>query len=160
MHAKRSLPVVIAVAVVVLVAAGFAVIHFMNAHSHAQPGDCVTVSSDAVVTTANCAEAAYQVGKVLPSAGEACPGGEESDYYEVTESSGQKMCLMPKVTEGSCFELDGTFGKKKDCAGEYAAKVTKVVAGKADESACGEGGGALVFAEPPTTVCLNLPQTQ
>lgn len=157
-HAKRSRPIVLVVAVVVLIAAGFAVMHFTKAHSHAKAGDCVTVQNDTDVAAADCAGAAYQVGKVLAGAGEACPGGEESDYYEVTDPSGRKMCLLPKVAEGACFELDGTFGQK-NCTGEHAAKVVKVVAGKADESACGEGG-ALVFAEPPTTMCLHLPQTQ
>jgi hypothetical protein len=158
MHAKtarRSVLIVTAVAV------GFAVFHFTKAHSHAQQGDCVTVSNDTDVTAANCggADATYKVGKVLASAGEACPGGDDSDYYEVTEPSGQKMCLMPKVVEGNCFDLDGTFGQKPDCTGESTAKVTKVVAGKVDESACGDGG-ALVFAEPPTTVCLSIQQMQ
>ncbi|GAB2813488.1 LppU/SCO3897 family protein [Lentzea nigeriaca] len=160
--AKRSLPVLIAVAVVVLVAVGFAVLHFTKAQSHAQPGDCVTVSNDTDVAAANCGGTGsmYKVGKVLASASESCPGGEDSDYYEVTDGAGQKMCLMPKVAEGTCLELDGTFGVKQDCTGEYAAKVTKVVAGKADEAACGDSGEAMVFAEPPTTVCLSIPQAQ
>lgn len=160
MRAKRSLPVLVAVAAVVLVAVTFVVIHFTSAHSHAQQGDCVKVSDDGV-TAADCggADAKYQVGKVLASAGETCPGGEDSDYYEVADA-GKTMCLMPKAAEGSCFQLDGTFGQQQDCTGEYAAKVAKVVAGKADEAACGEGGGALVFAEPPTTMCLSIPQTQ
>lgn len=163
--AKRFLPIVIAVAAIVLAAAGFAVAHFANAHSHAQQGtqtrqgSCVKVSND-VVTTANCggADATHQVGKVLAGAGESCPGGEDSDYYEVTDS-GTKMCLLPKVVEGTCFELDGTFGRTPDCSSEYSARVTEVVAGKADEAACGEGG-ALVFAEPPTTMCLSIPRTR
>jgi hypothetical protein len=165
MHAKSrklSLPILVAVALVVLVAVGFAVLHFTKAHSHAQPGDCVTVSNDTEVAAANCGGTGsmYRVGKVLASATESCPGGEDSDYYEVTDASGQKMCLMPKVAEGTCFELDGTFSLKQDCKGDTAARVTKVVAGKADEAACGDGNEVLVFAEPPTTVCLVVPQAQ
>ena len=162
MRSKRSVLIVGAVAVVVLAAVGFAVLFFTNGQSQAQQGDCVAVSNGSDVAAASCgaAEAMYKVGKVLASDGEACPGGEESDYYEVTDSAGKKMCLIPKVVEGACLELDGTMGQKQDCKGEDVAKVTKVVAGNADESACGDEGGALVFAEPPTTVCLSVAQKQ
>jgi hypothetical protein len=86
------------------------------------------------------------------------PAGEDGDCYEVTDA-GRKMRLTPRAAAGSCVPLDGTFGQQQNCAGAY----TEVVAGKADEAACGEGGeggGALVFAEPPTTMCLSIPRTR
>jgi hypothetical protein len=43
---------------------------------------------------------------------------------------------------------------KAACGGPEVLKVAKVVSGKADDAACGEGTVPLKFAEPATTYCL------
>jgi hypothetical protein len=131
-------------------------------------GDCVQVVEggrfDAEVERVDCGAqtALYEVGVYLDSADEACPAGSYSEYRQ---SGGRqqeyKLCLMINAAEGDCLSvpmISAGEEKKVACASDEAnLRITKVVEGTADESACGAGAAedARVYPQPKRTVCTG-----
>ncbi len=148
-------------AAVVLVGGFFAIRYFVTKGSTASAGDCVSVNmqSDerADLKTLDCGDdkASYQVGKVLDKADAVCP--EEGLYTEVTPASGaagQKLCLLPNMSEGACYKPDeGTGFVKGACTGPEAIKVTKVIKDSTDLTKCPDSAG-MSYPEPAITYCL------
>jgi hypothetical protein len=136
--------------------------HFTNDVAQAKAGECAKVTGteskpDYSAVACDSADANVIVAKALASTSESCNG----DYLEFTTTSRRgpdaKLCLMPKWNEGECYNLDQkdvAMPAKATCGTPETLKVAKVVTGKADDAACGEGAAALKFAEPPTTYCL------
>ncbi len=93
---------------------------------------------------------------MLGSTTEKCGGG----YDEYTETARRgpdsKICLVPNVVEGACYEDPATSSKmgmaKTECkAGTI--KVVKKADGVVDESLCAESS-PLTYTEPKLTLCL------
>lgn len=125
-----------------------------------EAGDCVGVTSQtetsAEVEGLDCDadRASYKVGKVVEGSDASCP--EEGLYTEVAQGdSGTKLCLLPNMVEGACYQPDeaGTGFVKSKCAGPETIKVTKVVQGSTDLEACPDSAG-MSYPEPPVTYCL------
>jgi hypothetical protein len=153
-------------ALVVIAAAVIAVLYFTSGDKSAggaAVGDCVRITSvneaNADVVGVGCADRAamFTVGKRLTNSNESCPtenyqkGGVGGDY---------KLCLVPNLKEGECFAgLDAGPDKlvRADCGSQAQLKVTKVIAGRADETACGTEDFPMVYPEPQTTFCLGTP---
>jgi hypothetical protein len=129
-------------------------------------GDCIKVNSaaanDADIEVVDCSspDAVYKVGSVLYDASADCP----SDSYDQYTHTGKytvefALCLMLNAEQGDCFSnlttsSDAT-AKVSCSASDAEGKVTKVVNGKASESACpSDTGLALVYPEPGETICL------
>ncbi|MEV0680933.1 hypothetical protein AB0I60_30900 [Actinosynnema sp. NPDC050436] len=151
-----------ALAVVVLVAGFFAIRYFVNNSAVASAGDCVSLTGQsdnrADVNNLDCGDdkASYKVGKVLEAADAVCP--EEGLYTEVSPTGGvgdgYKLCLLPNMTEGSCYKPDeGTGFVKGDCTGPETIKVTKVIKDSTDLAKCPDSAG-MSYPEPAVTYCL------
>ncbi|MFI9010382.1 hypothetical protein ACIGNX_24415 [Actinosynnema sp. NPDC053489] len=156
----------ILIAVLVLVLLGiiaFGVWSLTRGGSHAEAGDCVSVSAQqddrADVETQDCStdQASFKVGKVLDASDATCP--EDGLYTEIVPTDdagdGYKLCLLPNMVEGGCYKADeGTGFVKTACSGPETIKVTKVVKGSADLAACPDGAG-MAYPEPAVTYCLE-----
>jgi hypothetical protein len=130
-----------------------------------QVDDCVKDKSrsanDAELQPIDCAspEAIYRVAKRLDSATAKCPDGDYDVYTETGIGDGLAWCLMLNAKQGDCFvhmtEVN-TPTARADC-GSAEFKTTKVLNGEAKESACPSEDTvvALVYPEPPTTICLE-----
>jgi len=146
----------------------FAFNYFTSDAAQAKAGDCANVTgttSEPNFKTVDCGspEANYVIGKTLKTS-ESCPGKESYDEYIETQRRGPstKLCLMPKLEQGACYPDTKTnaMGYPKGTCKSGEIKVTKVVTGKAEETACpsSETSGALTFPEPATTYCIEAVQ--
>lgn len=156
----------LAVGLVVIAAAVTAVLYFTGGDTPAggaSVGDCVRITSvkeaNADVVGVGCADRAamFMVGKRLTNSGETCP---TENYQKAGVGGDYKLCLVPNLKEGECFAgLDAGPDKlvRADCGGQAELKVTKVIPGKSDESACGTEDFPMVYPEPLTTFCLGTP---
>jgi hypothetical protein len=131
-------------------------------------GDCLKVTSfsqrftaDNFPTKIDCGDLSANVKIALrfDDLNATCPGKQL--YDELTlDRPATKFCLMVNAKEQDCLANDasGTGYLKLLCSDPSAkAKVTKVVAGTADDKLCGDTGGALSYPEPPTTYCFGPP---
>jgi hypothetical protein len=161
---KKGLPKWLTGIIAAVVVAGgvLAYNYFTNDVAQAKAGDCAKVTGteskpEYAAVACDSADANVTVAKALASTSDSCNG----DYLEFTTTSRRgpdaKLCLMPKWKEGECYNLDqkdAAMPAKATCGAPETLKVAKVVTGKADDAACGEGSMALKFAEPATTYCL------
>lgn len=165
---KRGLPtwVVVGVAGLVLGAAVFVVFKVLSkdSASKAEPGECIKVKSAAEknpeIEPIDCADsiAVFKVAKKLDNDSDQCPTGGYSKYTQSGRGSDFALCLMLNAKEGDCFANFEQPAKlaRVDCAGADL-KITRVVAGKTDETACDTASTPLVYPEPPTTFCIGKP---
>jgi hypothetical protein len=161
---KRGIVSRILTAVIGLVVAGvvvYGINYFTSDAAQSKAGDCAsltgtTTSPDFKTVDCGSAEANYTIGKVLGSLSESC--GENYDEYTESARRGpdSKLCLVPNLVEGSCYEDSGTqMGYPAvDCSKSGALKLVKLVKGSVDESACGDAV-PLTYAEPKTTFCFT-----
>ncbi|GGP57894.1 LppU/SCO3897 family protein [Saccharothrix coeruleofusca] len=162
---RRATKLGIVVASVVVVAIG--AMFFFISRTSPGVGDCAEPRSksrdDYDLVKVDCAapKAAYKVGYSETSVNPRCPDG---DYFADTGRSGRKStrklrkCFMLNVNEGECLKLDTYRAAKlysKVACGPSVEKVTKVVRGKADATACAAPATPRVYSEPATTVCLT-----
>ncbi|MBB5807322.1 hypothetical protein F4560_007090 [Saccharothrix ecbatanensis] len=149
-------------AVVVIAAVAYGVRYLTNDAATAEAGDCVGVAAEADgradVTTLDCDadKASFKVGKVLEATDDSCP--EEGIYTEIVPNGavgdGYKLCLIPNMAEGSCYGPAEASGFDKiECTGPETFKVTKVIQGSTDTTACPSGSG-MAYPEPAVTYCL------
>ncbi|MCC8247885.1 LppU/SCO3897 family protein [Saccharothrix luteola] len=156
----RILTAIIGIAVAGVVVYG--INYFTSDAAQSKAGDCASVTGTNTkpeFKTVDCgsAEANYTIGQVLDSTTAKCA----SEYYdEYTETARRgpdsKLCLVPNLVEGSCYDLDSTTQMgypAVDCGKAGTVKLVKLIKGSADESACGEGA-PLTFPEPKTTLCF------
>ncbi|MFL6143169.1 MAG: hypothetical protein ACJ72N_15045 [Labedaea sp.] len=166
---KRGKGRVLIVAVVlVVVAAGIIVTLIVNRNnpSKANAGDCIKVksasSTNADVEKIDCNDkaAVFKVAKKLGNDTDTCPT-PDYEKYEQSGGSGNAdfaLCLMLNAKEGDCFaEYDSPDKRARVDCGSAEVKVTKVVDGKADESACDQQSIPIAYPEPATTFCLAQP---
>jgi hypothetical protein len=152
-------------AVLGLIVAGavvYGINYFTSDAAQSKAGECASVTGttskpEFKVVDCGAAEANYTIGKVLGSTTESCNG----DYDEYTESARRgpdsKLCLVPNLVEGKCYEEGTGMGYPAvDCAKSGAVKLVKLVKGAVDEAACGEAT-PMTFPEPKTTFCFGLP---
>ncbi|WP_033442966.1 LppU/SCO3897 family protein [Saccharothrix sp. NRRL B-16314] len=149
-------------AVVVIAAVAYGVRYLTTDAASAEAGDCVGVAAEADgradVSTLDCDadEASFKVGKVLEAADDPCP--EEGVYTEIVPNGpvgdGYKLCLIPNMAEGACYgPAEGSGFDRIDCSGPETVKVTKVIRGSTDTTACPSGSG-MAYPEPAVTYCL------
>lgn len=159
---NKVLKIVIGLVVAALVVGG--VLWFnRNSASNAEVGDCIKVNSaeanDADVEKIDCAtdEGIYQVGAKLDSTTGDCPSEYYDKYTQTGDGSDFTLCLMLNLDKGDCINGIEEAGKVvvADCASAEAAVVEAL--DSADESACPEGSGPLVYPEPSPgrTLCLG-----
>ncbi|WP_447005402.1 LppU/SCO3897 family protein [Saccharothrix isguenensis] len=160
---SRILRAVLALVVAGAVIYGFN--YFTSDAAQSEAGDCASVTGttakpELAVVDCGAAEANYTIGKVLGSATESCRG----DYNEYTETNRRgpdsKLCLIPKLVEGSCYDpaTTGVGFAAVDCTKSGVVKVVKHLPGTMDEAACGEDE-PWVFPEPKLTVCFGAPDS-
>ncbi|MEU5695779.1 hypothetical protein [Actinosynnema sp. NPDC020468] len=151
------------IGVVVVVAVGYAINYFGSDAAQTKAGACASVTGTTVkpeYKTVDCgsAEANYTVGKVLDSTTASC-GGSYDEYTE-TQRRGPdtKLCLVPNLEEGGCYDLMNTLNmglKKVDCSGASVVKLVKKIKDVEDEAACAEVQATpLTFPEPKLTFCF------
>lgn len=159
--------ILIGVLVVLLIGVVVYGVRQLTGAATAEAGDCVTISAEtatdtgvtrADVETLDCAadQASFKVGKVLDEGDAGCP--EEGVYTEIVPNGevgdGYKLCLIPNMAEGACYGADeGSGFVRTECSGGDTFKVTKVVQGSADTTACPDGSG-MSYPEPAVTYCL------
>lgn len=160
---KKSIVTRIITAIIGIAVAGLVVYginYFTSDAAQSKAGDCAsltgtTTSPDFKTVDCGAAEANYTIGKVL-KLNESC-GGYYDEYTETARRGPDtKVCLVPIMTEGSCYELEGNqMGYPVvDCAKSGAYKLVKQVKGSDDESACADGA-PLTFPEPKLTLCFT-----
>jgi hypothetical protein len=167
------------IVLILLAAGGFALWNSLaNGAGSANVGDCLKATGPGPKTTefakADCAapDAAY---KYAVKSDQGCPS---ISYGYNTEKSGRysryRQCLMLNAKQGDCFKQSVGFptgqAEKVACSAGATYRVTKVVEATADASACGRNADsdatgddwthprALVYKEPPTTVCTDAPR--
>ncbi|WP_246257976.1 LppU/SCO3897 family protein [Amycolatopsis anabasis] len=167
---KGRLIGILIAAVVVIAAVVFGVVNFTNSAASAVAGDCLNVkefknnTEEPAKVDCNAPEANVKIGVKLDNSSDKCPG-EFYDTYSVSGKRSYKLCLMINAKQGECWSnLDtGTDGYQRvPCTDPKAdGKFVKVVPGTADEKACDgiDPVKALVYAQPPTTLCLTKPDT-
>ncbi|MFS8099993.1 hypothetical protein LFM09_22970 [Lentzea alba] len=152
----------IAVVFALVLLGGFVLNQLGDVAKAAQVGDCARITGaldNPKYQALDCASemANVKIAKILPWNEQKCPSGG-MDYSTYTGDS--TFCLMPNFVEGSCYGQDPESGiAKVDCTTKDAVKVAKVLSGKADRAACGDGRAA-VFPEPAVTFCLQRGDTQ
>lgn len=151
-------PVLAIVAVAVAAVGVLAFVNFTGGPK-AKAGECVAVTSGTEVVSTGCTagNARFRVGRVLTDSGANCPASDD-EYVQVVPSSGGKLCLLPNLVEGSCYQPadnDDSWGPSA-CTGEETIKVAKVIAAVGDGAECPDGDDvvSIVYPEPPTTYCL------
>lgn len=165
---RRPVRTWLIVGLVLVVAAAAGVVLYKlfsgNGVSNAEPGDCIKVNSvtekSANIDKIDCTDrvAVFKVAKKLASDKDPCPAEVYPKYMQTGRGGTFALCLMLNAKEGDCFANPNEPAKlaKVDCAGA-ALKVVKVVAGKADDSACDGKTNAVVYPEPATTFCIAQP---
>ncbi|GAB2988281.1 LppU/SCO3897 family protein [Saccharothrix stipae] len=140
-------------------AVGYGINYLTSDAAKSEAGQCASLTgttSKPDFKTVDCGstEANYTIGKVLGSTSESC-GGYYDEYTETGRGPDSKICLVPNMVEGSCYELEGNqMGYPVvDCAKSGAFKLVKQVKGSEDESACTDGA-PLTFPEPKMTLCF------
>jgi hypothetical protein len=153
--------------VIAAVAATFAIIHNQTSPDSSAAGDCLAIPEfkkgvEPDKAACDAPNANVKIGARLDSAGASCPTGDY-DEYSVSGSTDYKLCLTINAKEGDCLaDLAADAGQSKGyekvpCADPTAqAKLTKVVQGTADKSACGSDTGLpVVYSQPPATMCFT-----
>ncbi|MFC4852069.1 LppU/SCO3897 family protein [Actinophytocola glycyrrhizae] len=149
--------------------AAFVVVKLLNPPAPAySAGDCVQVVEggryDAAVEKVGCAEEAalYEVGVYLDDPDEECSSDAYSSYKQTGGNQQEyKLCLMINAAEGDCLRVPTiAMGEEKKvaCTSEEAnRKVTRVIEGTADQSACDPESAqdARVYPNPKRTVCIG-----
>jgi hypothetical protein len=147
-----------------------------DAASEAKVGDCLKATGPGPKTSAfaivSCTapDAAYKVA-VRGGRRDSCPDLTYGAYGEREgKRSGFTLCLMLNAKQGDCFQQTVDFptgqATKVACGAGATYRVTKVVEGTADKSACGRNAStgvsndfsrprALVYQTPPTTICTD-----
>ncbi|MBC6446940.1 LppU/SCO3897 family protein [Actinokineospora xionganensis] len=136
--------------------------YFSSDAAQAKAGECASVTGttakpDFKVVDCGAAEANYTIGKVLGSTSEKC-GGAYDEYTETARKGpDSKLCLVPNLVEGACYE-DPTTSKamgmaKTECKAG-AIKVVKKADGVVDEKLCTDSA-PLSYTEPKLTLCLT-----
>lgn len=160
---KKSVVVRILTAIVGIAVAGvviYGINYFTSDAAQSKAGECASLTGTTTkpdFKTVDCGstEANYTIGKVLGSTSESC-GGYYDEYTETARRGPDtKVCLVPNMVEGSCYELEGNqMGYPVvDCGKSGAFKLVKQVKGSEDESACTDGA-PLTFPEPKMTLCF------
>jgi hypothetical protein len=149
--------------------AAFVIVKVLNPPAPAySAGDCVRVVEggrfDAEVEQVDCAQdgALYEVGVYLEDPDQSCPAESYSSYQQTGGRQQEyKLCLVLNAEEGDCLDVPTiALGQEKQVActsDEANRKVTRVVEGTADESACDPEyvDEARVYPQPERTVCLG-----
>ncbi len=149
--------------------AAFVVVKVLNPPPPAySAGDCLQVVEggrfDAEVEQVDCGEQAalYEVGVYLDDPDASCPSDAYSEYRQTGGKQQEyKLCLMLNAAEGDCLDvpmISAGEEKKVACTSEDAnVRITRLIEGTADESACGAGAAedARVYPQPKRTVCLG-----
>jgi hypothetical protein len=163
---KKGIVARILTAIIGIVVAGvviYGINYFTSDAAQSKAGDCAsltgtTTKPDFKTVDCGAAEANYTIGKVLGSTSESC-GTEGYDEYTETARRGpdSKLCLVPILAEGKCYDIDSTNSQMGypavDCGKSGVYKLVKLVKGSADESACADAA-PLVYPEPKTTFCF------
>lgn len=160
---KKSVFVRILAAIAGLVVAGVVIYGFNYLTSDAaqsKAGDCASLTGTTTkpeFKTVDCgsAEANYTVGRVLGSPGESC-GGAYDEYSETARRGpDSKLCLVPNMVEGKCYQLEGNeMGYKSvDCTESGAFKLVEQVKDAGDDSACTDAL-PLSYPESKLTLCF------
>ncbi|MCT2582685.1 LppU/SCO3897 family protein [Actinophytocola gossypii] len=155
---KSKLIKVVSLVVVLLVVVGVALWLQGSSPSSAEVGDCIKINdvADADIETVDCAspDALYKVAVTQEDDGAQCPS---PSYLAYTESGRNELllCLSLNARTGDCVKLAENTYEKVDCsAPDVTFKVSKVVEGKEAPEECGDAAdNALVYPEPPTTIC-------
>ncbi|MFC8528968.1 hypothetical protein [Nocardia sp. NPDC057227] len=132
-----------------------------NIDFEASVGDCVTLGgtiNDATIAKASCGSRAsnYKViGKAPTSTG--CIG-DRDNYYAETVNSVQTgaLCLDIDWVVGGCMDVGGDDPKRIDCTESAieGIKVTNIVQGTDDVSACSSGSG-FKYSDRRFVVCVE-----
>ncbi|WP_433267815.1 LppU/SCO3897 family protein [Actinosynnema sp. CS-041913] len=161
---KKSIVSRILTAVVGIIVAGLVVYginYFTSDAAQSKAGDCASVTGTTTkpeFKTVDCgaAEANYDIAKVLNSTSESC-GGNYDEYTETARRGpDSKLCLIPRVAEGACYDLENTANMgfpKVDCGKSGAFKLVKQLKDVEDEAACTDSA-PLTFPEPKLTLCF------
>lgn len=148
--------VLLSAALALVAATAFAVIQFAGG-PEAKAGECLTGNPDLAATGCTAENARFKVGKVLADASASCPGGDD-EYIQVARSGG-KLCLLPNLVEGACYQPadnDDSWGRSA-CSGEETVKVAKVIQAAGGDTECPDAVDdliSIVYPEPPITYCL------
>ena len=152
-------PVLIIAALAVAATGVLAYVNLTGA-PQAKAGECVAVANGTEVISTGCTaqNARFKVGRVLADSGANCPVSDDEHVQVVPSSGGGKLCLLPNLVEGSCYQPadnEDSWGPSA-CTGEETIKVTKVIPAAGDGSGCPEADDlvSIVYPEPPTTYCL------
>lgn len=151
-------------AVVVVVGIVVGIIQFNSSPAGMSVGDCAKVTgttSDPNATKTDCSDSAanYKVAKKLSDTSDSCPSDSYDTYTETgSHSSDTKLCLMLNAKEGDCFSHftdQNAMTLKVSCSDSSAEiKITKVINGSANESACPNSSG-ISYPDPATTLCAT-----
>ncbi|GAA3848034.1 hypothetical protein GCM10022243_12660 [Saccharothrix violaceirubra] len=155
----RILSALIGIAVVAAV--GYGIKYFTSDAAQTKAGDCASLTgttSKPEYKTVDCgaAEANYIVGKALNTS-EKCDG-DYDEYIETGRGPQTRLCLVPKLEEGKCYNLQGsTMGYPAVACGGGGdvLKLVKQVKDVADTAQCDFVEGALAFQEPKLTLCFE-----
>ena len=181
----RTAPKVMGCLVLVVIIGGLAVLGVgvaagwfssADAASKANVGDCLKATGPGPKTTefavVDCGapDAAYKVAE-RGGRRDSCPDVTYGSYSERQgKRSGFTLCLMLNARQGDCFQQTVDFptgqAAKVPCGAGATYRVTKVLEGTADKSACGRNAAsgvsndfsrprALVYQSPPTTICTD-----
>lgn len=160
---KKGVVARILTAIIGLVVAGvvvYGINYFTSDAAQSKAGDCASLTGTSTkpdFKTVDCgtAEANYTIGKVL-GLNESC-GGYYDEYTETARRGPDtKVCLVPNMTEGSCYDVENSTSMgypAVDCGKAGVFKLVKLVKGSADESACADSV-PLTYEEPKTTFCF------
>jgi hypothetical protein len=153
--------------VIAAVAATFAIIHNQTSPDSSAVGDCLSITEfkkglEPDKAACDAPNANVKIGARLDSAGGSCPSGDY-DQYSVSGSTDYKLCLTINAKEGDCLANlasaagEGKAYEKVPCADPTAqAKLTKLVQGTADKSACGPDIDlSVVYSQPSATMCFT-----
>ena len=168
-HAVGKKPKVtkLGIAVVTLFLGGLGVVGYFSFRNDPNVGDCAEAKNmsrerlDFVKADCSAPQAMYRLADSSTSANPKCPDGDYvTDTGKSTRKSKRKLrdCYTLNVREGDCLTLakvgEFTLYQRVAC-GLSPNKVTKVVAGKADEKLCGSGDDSYVYSKPASTVCVS-----
>jgi hypothetical protein len=155
---------VIGIVVVLAVVVGVALWLQSSSPGSAEVGDCIKVNdiANADIEKVDCAseDALYKVAKTDDDPNASCPTSAYVAYSE-TGRNELLLCLALNADVGDCYQATQQVHKKVDCTSPDAMfEVTDVFEGKEDPAQCGEAEqDALVYPEPPLTICRVAPKT-
>ncbi|MEV6244345.1 hypothetical protein [Lentzea sp. NPDC051838] len=155
------------IAVVTAFLVGLGVLGYFTFRDDPGIGDCAEAKAvsqerlDFVKTDCAAPQAMYKLADSSTSSSPRCPDGDYvKDTGKATRKSNrrQRDCYTLNVREGDCLTVApvGEFKLYRRVAcGQSANKVTKVVAGKADEKLCNDSDDSHVYSKPASTVCIS-----